>query len=111
VVLRINEEHKTQRVVRESASIPIAKCFYFPADKTFSSRAKHELARCFQESAPKLCKPSQDTEQRVVSLPGSELFHKLFNTCVENFTKQKHLEEDSARVLLAVIELRTRLYE
>jgi hypothetical protein len=51
--------------------------------------------------APKLCKPSQDTEKRVVSLRGSEFFHKLINTYVENFTEQKYVDGDSAHVLLA----------
>jgi hypothetical protein len=71
-----------------------------------------EIAKGFADGephngvAPKLCKPRQGTENRVVSLRGSELFHKLINTCVENFTKQKYLGGDSARALQAA-RLRT----
>jgi len=49
-----------------------------------------------KNSAPKLCKEGQDTENRAVSVEASGLFHKLINTCVENFTAQKYFSGDSA---------------
>jgi hypothetical protein len=49
--------------------------------------------------APKWCKPVQTTEKAVVSLREATIFHTLINTCVENFTKQKYLGEDSVRRL------------
>jgi hypothetical protein len=53
-------------------------------------------------SAQKWCKAAQTTEKCVVSLRAAALFHKLINTCVENFTKQKYSRPDSATLVLAM---------
>src|ERR1700724_3265286 len=71
-----------------------------------TSRSRHGgtedgVERNFYEVAPKWCKADQNTENRVVSLRSSALFHILINTCVENLTDLKYLQRDSARLVLA----------
>jgi hypothetical protein len=62
-----------------------------------------ETRACFAEVeerfAPKWCKPLQGTEKSVVSPRETAIFHRLINTCVENFTEQKYGGEVSERHL------------
>ncbi len=51
-------------------------------------------------AAHKWCKELQDTENRVLSVLRPALFHKLINTCVENFTRLKYFSRDSASLVL-----------
>src|SRR5262249_53445106 len=53
----------------------------------------------FRVAAPKWCKALQITENRTVSVSRAAFFHKLINTCVENFTEQKYLQRDSATLV------------
>jgi len=50
--------------------------------------------RC--RSAQKLCKPEKIIEASTVSRHLPNLFHKLINTCVENFTCRKYSLRNSA---------------
>jgi hypothetical protein len=66
-------------------------------------QSKRSRCRCSAEGkkfAPKLCKEGQGTENRAVSRKANGLFHKLINTCVENFTAQKYFPVDSASLVL-----------
>jgi hypothetical protein len=51
-------------------------------------------------AAPKWCKALQDTEKRILSAQRPTLFHKLINTCVENFTEQKYSPSNSVSIVL-----------
>jgi hypothetical protein len=63
-------------------------------------------------AAPKWCKALQDTEKRILSARLAALFHKLINTCVENFTKLKYFRSNSASLVLArKIFLTSREYQ
>jgi hypothetical protein len=55
---------------------------------------------CEQTVAQDLCNPYHVVEERQVSFRSTPLFHKLINTCVENFTLQKYFFPASASFLL-----------
>jgi hypothetical protein len=70
-----------------------------------STRRVREHRRALRNGkipAQKWCKAVQATEKCVVSLRAATVFHKLINTCVENFTKQKYSRPRSATLVLAV---------
>jgi hypothetical protein len=75
----------------------------FPEASGPAKQSNGEDRRVFQNriGAPKLCKPCQATDKRVVSLRNGPLFHTLINTCVENFTDAKYKSRRSARFVLA----------
>jgi hypothetical protein len=55
---------------------------------------------CEQTVAQDLCNPHHFVEETQVSFRSTPLFHKLINTCVENFTLQKYFFLASASLLL-----------
>jgi hypothetical protein len=72
--------------------------FFCGAEGSVRLRCAGESLRYF---ALKQCKAEQSTEKRVVSPTRRALFHKLINTCVENFTEQKYSSKSSARLVLS----------
>jgi hypothetical protein len=52
------------------------------------------------------CKPENFVDELEVSWRLVRVFHKLFNTCVENLISQKYFSPHSAFVLLSVVILR-----
>jgi hypothetical protein len=66
----------------------------------FSSAAPKENSSGRGFVAQELCKPHYRIEERRVIMPARPLLHRVFNTCVENFTEPKHCNWTSAEFLL-----------
>jgi hypothetical protein len=53
-----------------------------------------------KSAALKLCKACKNVEEPEVSGRRAGDFHKLINTCVENFTEQKYSPSNSVSIVL-----------
>ncbi len=62
---------------------------------------KHEVERFCELDALELCKPHQLVVIQEVRYGGRGIFHRVFHTCVENFTPQKYSFKSSAAILLS----------
>jgi hypothetical protein len=78
---------------------------YFSPNKALPIFSSADSQENFAESrfvAQQLCKPHHVVEEGRVSVNASHLFHKLINTCVENFTEPQYSGWTSAAFLLTL---------